>query len=112
MTKLIPQGKTIAAFLLAKGWEMAEVLYNEQKNPFTIYFRPPSHLNIEDTEFVMKVPIFQDTIDYRQYVDMVVSDISTIYQIDKFILEKIFAKPLDSIFDISLKIEQNELVAA
>ena len=106
MNQLIPQGKTIVAYLLAKGWEVGMIEYTEDQLPFTFFMSPPKDMKIEGDDLKLRVPIYQDTIDYRQYVDIIISSIAAFYDMDKNLLVRFFSKPLDIIIERSMEVEQ------
>lgn len=106
MKQLVPQAKNIVAYLLAKGQAIADIEYMENNIPFTVFMTPPSRIGIEDEHFRLNVPVFQDTVDYRQYVDIIIAGIATIYQVDKVLLVRFFSRPLEQLFDTSLEMER------
>lgn len=115
MAKLVPQAKTITAFLLSKNWTIDGIEIFEDE-PLFYLLKPPAQLGIHDKNFRYKVYIKEmPSPPHWDYLNAIVAGIATIYQIEKKSLDKLLFKPLKVIIENdpdALKLEKTVLIAA
>lgn len=101
MKKVVPNAKSVLAFLRMKGWVLIE------KNAGFYIVKPPS--DIKPNSIRLKIPHLKKNLAYPIMIVELVNEIAAFYEWDKIVLRHLLSKKLEEIEQILLNSAIKEL---